>query len=108
MPRHAWKTELTRPSPGGIFLPNPTTTLATVTTPAGPVGGNPVATSAPEAGDIGPQAVWTPCRAEGVFNCVGGTRFQRCGSGLWQPFIPVAPGTKCKPGVRDDYIVMLA
>ncbi|OIW26349.1 hypothetical protein CONLIGDRAFT_671932 [Coniochaeta ligniaria NRRL 30616] len=38
------------------------------------------------------------CSSEGEFNCIDGTRFQQCGSGMWSVAMPVAPGTKCTVG----------
>lgn len=38
------------------------------------------------------------CSAEGEFNCIDGTRYQQCGSGVWSVPMPVAPGTKCVVG----------
>lgn len=38
------------------------------------------------------------CASEGTFNCIDGTRYQQCGSGMWSVAMPVAPGTKCQVG----------
>ena len=48
----------------------------------------------------GPQT--GPCDSEGIYNCIGGTSFQRCASGLWSATLSVAPGTSCKVGLSVD------
>lgn len=59
-------------------------------TPADPlpvVGGNPITPGSPCPGD------------EGQWNCIGGSSFQRCASGMWSVIQSVAAGTECEPGV---------
>ncbi|KAH7318448.1 hypothetical protein B0I35DRAFT_478954 [Stachybotrys elegans] len=46
----------------------------------------------------GGQAPGTACAPEGDFNCIDGSNFQRCASGVWSPLMPVAAGTTCVPG----------
>ncbi|MCJ1333204.1 hypothetical protein MMC10_009898 [Thelotrema lepadinum] len=38
------------------------------------------------------------CTSEGMFNCMGGTSYQQCASGMWSPVQPMAAGTSCKVG----------
>lgn len=38
------------------------------------------------------------CTSEGMFNCIGGTSFQQCGSGQWSVVQSVAAGTTCTAG----------
>jgi hypothetical protein len=50
------------------------------------------------SGGQGAQAAGTACSEEGMWNCVGGTSFQRCASGAWSPVQQLAAGTSCTPG----------
>jgi hypothetical protein len=38
------------------------------------------------------------CTTEGMWNCIGGSSFQRCASGLWSIPQPMAVGTTCQAG----------
>lgn len=75
-----------------VVVPTPTaqpTTLTVIPTKASSV--------APPAGTGSPQtgALSGPCSDEGVWNCIGGTSFQRCASGSWSVVQSVAAGTTC-------------
>ncbi|KYK61500.1 Chitin-binding, domain 3 [Drechmeria coniospora] len=78
-----------KPGPGGVFLDMPSSDPTPVPTTS-TVGSGSNSTGSHEAG--------TPCSTEGLWNCIGGTSFQRCASGLWSTTQPVAPGTQCAPG----------
>ncbi|CAK7266696.1 hypothetical protein SEPCBS57363_002220 [Sporothrix epigloea] len=38
------------------------------------------------------------CTSEGTFNCVGGTKFQQCASGVWTVLQAMPAGTTCQKG----------
>ncbi|KAF2433083.1 hypothetical protein EJ08DRAFT_584423 [Tothia fuscella] len=38
------------------------------------------------------------CSDEGMYNCLGGSSFQRCASGQWSPAMAMPEGTTCTPG----------
>jgi hypothetical protein len=42
-----------------------------------------------------------PCSTEGLWNCIGGSSFQQCGSGNWSTPQQLAAGTKCTPGQSE-------
>jgi hypothetical protein len=42
-----------------------------------------------------------PCSTEGAWNCVGGTSFQRCASGVWSTLQVLSEGSECVEGVSD-------
>ncbi|KAH8797165.1 glycoside hydrolase [Xylogone sp. PMI_703] len=44
----------------------------------------------------------TACSPEGSWNCIGGTSYQRCASGLWSVVQELAAGTVCPSGVVTD------
>ncbi|KAI0385412.1 hypothetical protein F5Y04DRAFT_245783 [Hypomontagnella monticulosa] len=47
-----------------------------------------------------------PCPNEGDWACsADGASFQRCASGQWSAAIPMAAGTKCTPGVSNDFAI---
>lgn len=48
-----------------------------------------------------------PCSAEGTWNCIDGTSFQRCASGAWSSAQPVAGGTKCNAGQSSDLTLVV-
>ncbi|MCJ1447746.1 MAG: hypothetical protein MMC23_008257 [Stictis urceolatum] len=45
------------------------------------------------------------CTSEGMWNCLGGTSFQRCASGSWSPVTPMAGGTHCTPGQSQNLAI---
>lgn len=82
--------------PGGVFVPAPTQA------PADPVP----APANPGSGSGGAQS--GACTQEGAFNCIGGSSFQQCASGSWTPATNLAAGTKCAPGVSNNFIIEAA
>ncbi len=79
------------PEPEAPIVPSaPETPAGNDSAPAVPlpvVGGNPITPGSPCPGD------------EGQWNCIGGSSFQRCASGMWSVIQSVAAGTECEPGV---------
>ncbi|KAH7321030.1 hypothetical protein B0I35DRAFT_428392 [Stachybotrys elegans] len=71
------------------------------TTPAAPVT-PPVTPPSPPTGGAGGFPAGEACTEEGIFNCVGGTQFQRCASGMWSVMMPVAAGTTCAEGQSNN------
>ncbi|KAG6017474.1 hypothetical protein E4U43_001074 [Claviceps pusilla] len=88
--------------PGGIFIENPQAGDAPNSNPAsGSSPAPPGATGSSSTGGSGSTsevfASGTACSGD-VWNCIGGTSFQRCASGAWSAPQPVAAGTSCSPG----------
>jgi len=50
----------------------------------------------------------TACSDEGVWNCVGGTSFQRCASGTWSQLMGLAAGVSCEGGQSSQLKVNAA
>ncbi|KAI1190107.1 hypothetical protein F5B17DRAFT_131611 [Nemania serpens] len=73
-----------------------TTTVASVTpsfsTPASGTSASPLPGSGSGSGLTG------HCTTEGMFNCIDGTAYQQCASGIWSPLQPMPLTTKCAPG----------
>jgi hypothetical protein len=70
----------------------------------------PTPTSTTEAGvfaapTTGSETPGSACSEEGMFNCVGGTSFQQCGSGTWSVVQSLAAGTTCNPGQSMDLVI---
>ncbi|KAH7141704.1 hypothetical protein EDB81DRAFT_843251 [Dactylonectria macrodidyma] len=93
----------TTSKPGGVFVTVPGSTVKTTLksttrkTTAQPVPTGP-ATGVITAG--------TPCSPEGYWSCnKDGKGFQRCASGTWSVVMPVAPGTKCRPGQSMEFVI---
>ncbi|KAL2293567.1 hypothetical protein FJTKL_05431 [Diaporthe vaccinii] len=80
------------------------TTLATVTsaTPTPTPEATEPAAAAPATGDSGSTAAGSVCTTEGEWNCVGGSSFQRCASGVWSAVQSLAAGTSCEAGVAAN------
>ncbi|KAJ9158241.1 Glycoside hydrolase [Coniochaeta hoffmannii] len=75
------------------------TAAASATTTASPAGSTGSSGSGSTSGSAsGAQTAGSACSPEGLWNCVGGTSFQQCGSGLWSPVMALAAGMKCTPG----------
>ena len=45
------------------------------------------------------------CTSEGMWNCLGGTQFQRCASGAWSPAQPMPAGETCSGGQTQDLVM---
>lgn len=48
------------------------------------------------------------CSEEGTWNCIGGTSWQRCASGIWTPKQPMPDGTECTSGFSKDFPIKYA
>ncbi|KAI0542664.1 hypothetical protein GGR58DRAFT_496767 [Xylaria digitata] len=55
-------------------------------------------TATPGSGSDSGGSVSGACTPDGLYNCIDGKTYQRCAAGAWSVAMPVAPGTKCKPG----------
>ncbi|ROT43372.1 hypothetical protein SODALDRAFT_319847 [Sodiomyces alkalinus F11] len=103
--------------PGGVFIPVPSdaprpeqpSTLSTVTIPTTTASPQPTSPPAEEdsSDDVvdGTQNPGTACTNEGQWNCVGGTHFQRCASGVWSVLMQMAPGTTCEAGISETLVM---
>ncbi|KAK3378248.1 hypothetical protein B0H63DRAFT_242058 [Podospora didyma] len=101
--------------PGGVFVENPNGPAVTPPTaqpsaqpvaqpsaqPAAPPAAQPSAQPASGAGSGTAFPAGTACTPEGQWNCIGGTSFQRCASGIWSAPQAVAAGTACTPGTGE-------
>ncbi|RYP67443.1 hypothetical protein DL770_008625 [Monosporascus sp. CRB-9-2] len=103
--------------PGGVFITvEPSATAAPTYAPtSAPVVEAPTTVSPPAAAPTGGAgnggsagALTGACPTEGTFNCIGGTSFQQCASGVWSVATPMAPGTQCTPGQSASMSVLAA
>ncbi|RYP05729.1 hypothetical protein DL765_009743 [Monosporascus sp. GIB2] len=103
--------------PGGVFITvEPSaTTFPTQAPTSAPVVEAPTTVSPPAAAPTGGAgnggaagALTGACPTEGTFNCIDGTSFQQCGSGVWSVATPMAPGTQCTPGQSTSMSVNAA
>ncbi|RYP25894.1 hypothetical protein DL768_011658 [Monosporascus sp. mg162] len=104
--------------PGGVFItvqPSATATAAPTSAPVveapTTVASSPVAAPTNGAGNGAGNggaagALTGACPTEGTFNCIGGTSFQQCASGVWSVATPMAPGTQCTPGQSTSMSVL--
>ncbi|KAH8908322.1 hypothetical protein BR93DRAFT_476887 [Coniochaeta sp. PMI_546] len=73
------------------------TSTATASASSGSTGSS--GTSGATTGSSsGAQTAGSACSPEGLWNCVGGSSFQQCGSGIWSPVMALAAGMECTPG----------
>ncbi|KAJ2906264.1 hypothetical protein MKZ38_002343 [Zalerion maritima] len=92
---------------------NPTTfmtsTKTEVTTTA--VAGTSASTSAAATATAAPGTseggftVGEACDTEGEWNCISGSAFQRCASGIWSAVISMAAGTTCEAGISETFVM---
>ncbi|KKK12855.1 hypothetical protein ARAM_005422 [Aspergillus rambellii] len=90
-----------------VSVPVPDTTPET-TQPSEPGTSVPSSTSAaptPSSSSSSSGVLTGACSNEGLWNCIGGTSFQRCASGIWSETQSVAAGTECIPGQSADFTV---
>ncbi|KAM3510966.1 hypothetical protein MY11210_005365 [Beauveria gryllotalpidicola] len=80
-----------KPAPTSATVPTPVSPGLPPTATGGPVPGNPPSPS-------GGYAPGTACSSEGLWNCIDGKSFQRCGSGKWSASQAVALGMSCQVG----------
>ncbi|KAH6996757.1 hypothetical protein EDB80DRAFT_132231 [Ilyonectria destructans] len=107
-------TSVADSAPTTVVDSAPTTTLVTLTKSA---GGSVSSASAPAAsatsgsgdGSSGSShTAGTACSNEGEWNCVGGTKFQRCASGTWSVLMAVADGTTCGSSTAEAFAITSA
>lgn len=103
--------------PGGVFVTAPAASASQA--PASPVAASPVASnvaatpassastpaSTGTTGSGSAMAAGTACTTEGMWNCIDGTSFQQCASGVWSAAQPVAGGTTCTAGQSTSFTV---
>ncbi|KAH6985291.1 hypothetical protein EDB80DRAFT_823249 [Ilyonectria destructans] len=107
--------------PGGVFITvsqpadsTPTTTLVTTTKSArGSVSSASAPVAAPTSGSgdgssSGSHTAGDACSNEGEWNCVGGTKFQRCASGTWSVLMAVADDTTCGSSTAEAFAITSA
>lgn len=98
------------PVPDFTTAPEPTT-LTAQPSPVMPTSSDvesvaPAPTAAPSTPSTSTEgALSGPCTDDSVWNCIGGSSFQRCASGAWTPAQPLAAGTECTPGQTKDFTV---
>jgi hypothetical protein len=101
---------------GGVFAPSAASAAPSTASPAPSVASAapssppvvvPSAPSAPVNGTTGGSggALTGSCATEGSFNCVGGSSFQQCASGVWSVVQQMASGTTCTPGQTQTLTV---
>ncbi|KAK3315403.1 hypothetical protein B0H66DRAFT_628488 [Apodospora peruviana] len=80
--------------------PQVPTTLQTATkaSSAAAPAGTGTGSGSGSGSSAGTYASGTACTTEGAWNCISGTSFQRCASGVWSVPIAMAAGTQCTPG----------
>jgi hypothetical protein len=91
-------TPVAAPAPSA----SPSTLLTLTKSGAPSVPTTPKPTPVPGNGGAGAIAAGTPCDKEGLWNCVGGSQFQRCASGQWSVLQAMASGLTCVPGQADS------
>lgn len=88
----------------GIFVPtaSPEASATAASSPAAPVV--PSSSPAPSSNDSSSSsgALSGACSPEGMWNCIGGTSFQRCASGVWSAVMQMAAGTTCTAGQSEN------
>ncbi|KAJ6001015.1 hypothetical protein N7481_001424 [Penicillium waksmanii] len=60
------------------------------------------------ASSPGSKTLTGSCSEEGIWNCIGGTYWQRCANGVWTPEQPMPDGTECTDGPSQDFTIKAA
>ncbi|TGJ83353.1 hypothetical protein E0Z10_g5428 [Xylaria hypoxylon] len=92
------KATTTSPVSTKATTTSPVSTKATTTSAAA----IPTHTPSSSAGSGSGGVVAGACASEGMWNCIGGTTYQQCGSGHWSTVVPMPAGTKCTLGMNMD------
>ncbi|KAK6833919.1 hypothetical protein PG987_008613 [Apiospora arundinis] len=103
----ASKPSASVPIPGGAFLTKqpdaaPAPTKAPSAAPVAPAPSSPAAPAPGSGSGSGSSGALSGKCTDGQWNCVGGSSFQQCGSGVWSPVMQMAPGTKCTVGQSSE------
>ena len=89
--------------PGGVFITIPTTAPTAAPEPEEPQPEEPKPEEPqPGEGGSGGFAAGEACSTEGAWNCIGGSSFQRCASGIWSEVMAMAGGTTCGAGQSSE------
>ena len=92
-----------------VATPIPSSTPAAAPSAAPPAASPPASPLAGGANSSGTTssagALSGACTQEGMWNCIGGSSFQRCASGAWSPATPMASGTTCTGGQSMDMAI---
>ncbi|RSL71672.1 hypothetical protein CEP53_001420 [Fusarium sp. AF-6] len=91
MPTSVVQPEPVPTTPAGTPEAAPTAAPATPSTGSGDGG----ADSGSGSGDGESHTAGTACTTEGEWNCIGGSKYQRCASGRWSVVQSMASGTTC-------------
>ncbi|KAL2010643.1 hypothetical protein VTN00DRAFT_6450 [Thermoascus crustaceus] len=96
-------TQPTSAAPG-IFVPtaSPEPSPVAEASPAAPVVPSSSPEPSPSESGSSSGGMSGACSEEGAWNCVGGTSFQRCASGVWSEVMQLAAGTTCTAGQSDS------
>lgn len=82
-------------------MPKEPVATTTVPQPGSGSGGSPGSSPGSGSGS-GSYAAGTACTSEGNWNCIGGSTFQRCASGVWSAPQALSQGVTCTPGQSAD------
>ncbi|KAH7256521.1 hypothetical protein BKA59DRAFT_450608 [Fusarium tricinctum] len=85
-------TKPAQPAPTNVGSPEPVPT--TPTAPAAPATPD-TGAGAGSGGSGSEETAGSACTNEGQWNCIGGSKYQRCASGRWSVVQSMAAGTTC-------------
>ncbi|PHH60654.1 hypothetical protein CDD81_1375 [Ophiocordyceps australis] len=96
--------------PGGVFMSvassqAPAATSAPAATPASSqqaAAPTQAALASSNNSQSAGHAAGSACSVEGSWNCIGGSTFQRCGSGSWSAPMHLPEGITCSPGEGSE------
>jgi hypothetical protein len=78
----------------------------TVPVAASSTSAAPASASTGTTGSGSSIAAGTACSTEGMWNCIGGTSFQQCASGVWSSVQQMASGTTCTAGQSTNFDIV--
>ncbi|KAI4154114.1 MAG: hypothetical protein LQ340_001891 [Diploschistes diacapsis] len=90
------------PSVAPIAVSSDSPSAAASVAPAAPSGSSSSDTTGSTGSSGSTGGLTGACTTEGMWNCIGGTSFQRCASGAWSAVQPMAGGTTCQTGQSES------
>ncbi|KAJ5524502.1 hypothetical protein N7494_011152 [Penicillium frequentans] len=103
-------TQAAEPAPASTSAssaPEPAAPSATsAAIPASPSSSSSSSSSSDSSSSSSSGALSGSCSDEGAWNCISGTSFQRCASGVWSATQEMASGTSCTAGQSSELTIV--
>ncbi|KAJ5913094.1 hypothetical protein N7504_001977 [Penicillium tannophilum] len=100
-------TQAAEPAPASTSASSaPEPAAPSATSAAVPASPSASSSSSSSSGSSSSGALSGSCSDEGAWNCISGTSFQRCASGVWSATQQMASGTSCTAGQSSELTIV--